>query len=72
MDRDNYISDEQVIKRANAAVKFAIEKKKITNTPIVAYDRKSGVVYNLNSDGSKTVVATRTTKGRYSERNAKN
>lgn len=72
MDRENYISDEQVIKRANAAVKFAIEKKKITNSPIVVYDRKSGVVYSVNSDGSRTTLAARTTKGRYSERYSKN
>ena len=36
MDRKDYISDNEVVERANAAVRFAIEKKKITNTPITA------------------------------------
>lgn len=68
MENNEYISDEQVVKRANAAVKLALEKKKITEAPIVVYDRKSGTVNQLNSDGSKTVVGKRKTTGRYSER----
>lgn len=68
MERENYISDEQVVKRANAAVKLAIDKKKITETPIVIYDRKAKTICHLNSDGTQTVVSTRKTVGRYSER----
>lgn len=67
MDRSEYISDEQVVQRVNTAVKLAIEKKKATNTPIVLYDRKEKTIYQLNSDGTKTVIQ-RHTRGRYSER----
>ena len=68
MDRKDYISDEEVVERANAAVRFALEKKKITNTPITAYDRKTGTIYTLNSDGSKTVIKSSVGRGRYNER----
>ena len=68
MDRKEYISDEQVAKRANAAVKLALEKKKVTETPIVVYDRETKNIYNLNPDGSRTLVGKRKTVGRYSER----
>lgn len=68
MDRDKYITDAQVVKRANAAVKLAIEKKKITETPIVVYDRATQNICHLNSDGSLYVVGKRRTVGRYSER----
>lgn len=63
-----YITDEQVVSRANAAVKIAIEKKKAMQTPIVTYDRKTQKIYQTNPDGSKTVIGDRSTRGRYSER----
>lgn len=65
-NRDN--SDRIVVKRANAAVKFAIEKKKATNVPIVVYDRKTKAVCYSNSADGKVVTLERITKGRYSER----
>lgn len=68
MDRKDYISDEEVVVRANAAVRFAVEKKKITNTPITAYDRKTGTIYTLNSDDSKTVIKSSVGRGRYNDR----
>lgn len=68
MQRDEYITDEQVVKRANAAVKMAIEKKRIMNTSIILYDRKTGQIYKENSDGSRSVIGERIRKGRYSER----
>lgn len=68
MDRKDYISDAQVVKRANASVRLAIEKKKITQAPIVVYDRQTKEICHLKPDGSKVHVGTRTTVGRYSER----
>lgn len=68
MKREEYISDEQVVKRANAAIKIELEKKKVMGMPIAVYDRKTKTVYQVNSDGSRTELATRIRKGRYSER----
>ena len=68
MKRENYIDDKQVVKRANEAVKLALYKKKVTETPIVVYDRTSKVIYNLKADGTREILSTRKTVGRYSER----
>ncbi len=68
MKRNGYISDAQVVKRANTAVKIELEKKKAMDIPIAAYDRKTQTIYQQNSDGTRMVVAERIRKGRYSER----
>ena len=68
MNSTGYISDDQVVKRASAAVKIELEKKKAMNIPIAVYDRKTQTIYQQSSDGSRTVVAERIRKGRYSER----
>lgn len=68
MEREQYIADEQVVKRANEAVKMALYKKKITETPIVVYDRKTKFIYNIKADGTREVLCERKTVGRYSER----
>ncbi len=65
---EEYITDEQVVKRAKAAVKLAIEKKKAMGTPIVVYDGKNQSIYKINADGSKTLIGKGSGKGRYSER----
>jgi hypothetical protein len=71
MKREEYISDEQVVKRANAAVKIELEKKKAMDIPATVYDRKTQRIYELNSDGSKVEVGQRIREGRYSERISK-
>ena len=38
MKREEYISDETVIKRANAAVKIELEKNRALGVPTVLYD----------------------------------
>lgn len=68
MINENIISDEQVVKRAKAAVKLELEKKRAMDAPIAVYDRKTQKIYMENSDGTKTEVAERKGKGRYSER----
>ena len=68
MKRYEYITDEQVVQRAKAAVRLAIEKKKVLGTPIVSYDPVTNKVYQTNTDGSKTIIAEGIGKGRYSER----
>ena len=71
MKREEYISDEQVVKRASAAVKIELEKKKAMDIPATVYDRKTQKIYQINSDGSKVEVGQRIRKGRYSERISK-
>ena len=71
MDRQDYIADDQVVIRANAAVKLAIEKKKVTQAPIVVYDRETKMICQVNQDGTKTMLGQRRTVGRYSERKNK-
>ncbi len=68
MKREEYISDENVVKRASAAIKIDLEKKKALDIPIVVYDRETQAIYQENSDGTRIEVAKRIRKGRYSER----
>lgn len=69
--RRDYITDEQVVKLANAAVELEIEKLKVLDAPVIVYDRKKQVVVRRNGDGTETEVGKRLRKGRYSERVAK-
>lgn len=71
MEREEYISDEAVVKRANAAVRIELEKNKALGIPVVVYDRKRQVIYRENEDGTRTEVGRRMRKGRYSERISK-
>ena len=64
----DYITDEQVVKRANAAVGLEIEKLKAMGAPVIIYDRKKQVVVSRNNDGTETEVGKRLRKGSYSER----
>ena len=52
----DYIADEQVVKRANAAVGLEIEKLKAMGAPVLIYDRKKQVVVRRNNDGTETEV----------------
>lgn len=71
MRRDEYISDEAVVKRANAAIKIELEKKQAMDIPAVVYDRKTQTIYHENSDGTRVEIGKRMRKGRYSERISK-
>lgn len=71
MEMKEYISDEQVVKRANAAVKIELEKKKAMDVPIAVYDRKTQTIYEEDSNGSRKEVGKRLRRGRYSEQIAK-
>lgn len=66
--KEDYITDEQVVKRANAAVELEIEKLKVLDIPVIVYDRKKQIVVRRNSDGTEVEVGKRLRKGRYSER----
>lgn len=68
MKREDYISDETVIKRANAAVRIELEKKRAMDIPIVIYDKETQIIYQENSDGTRVAVGKRMREGRYSER----
>ena len=68
MRREEYISDEMVVKRVNEAVRIELEKKRALDVPIVRYDRETQIIYQENSDGSKVEVGRRMRRGRYSER----
>lgn len=71
MKREEYISDEAVVKRANTAVKIELEKKKALDIPIVVYDRETQMIYHENNDGTRVEIGTRMRKERYSERMGK-
>ncbi|EET59629.1 hypothetical protein BRYFOR_08487 [Marvinbryantia formatexigens DSM 14469] len=71
MKREEYITDEAVVKRVNAAVKIELEKKKAMDIPAVVYDPKTQTIYHENSDGTRVEAGKRMRKGRYSERVAK-
>ncbi len=68
MKREEYISDEAVVRRANAAVRIELEKNKALDVPIVVYDRKTQIIYQEENDGTRTELCGRMRKGRYSER----
>ncbi len=57
MKREEYISDETVVKRANEAVRIELEKNKALGIPAVIYDRESQVIYQENEDGIRMEVA---------------
>ncbi len=71
MKREDYISDETVIKRANEAVRIELEKNKALGVPVVIYDRESQIIYQENDDGTRIEVGRRMRKERYSERISK-
>ena len=71
MERDKYISDDAVVKRANEAVRIELEKQKAMDIPVVVYDREKQIIYQENSDGTRIEAGKRLRKGRYSERIAK-
>lgn len=71
MKREDYISDEAVIKRANEAVRIELEKNRALGIPVVVYDRESQVIYRENDDGTRIEVGKRMRKERYSERISK-
>ena len=68
MKREEYISDEAVVKRANEAVRIELEKKRAMDIPIIVYDSKTQSIYKEYSDGSRIEVGKRMRKERYSER----
>lgn len=68
MKREEYITDEAVVKRVNAAVKIELEKKKAMDMSAVLYDSKTQIIYYENSDGTRVVAGKRIRKGHYSER----
>lgn len=68
MEKNKSISDGQVVKLANAAVKIELEKKQALDIPIAVYDRKTKAIYSVNSDGTRTKLGERIHAGRYSER----
>ncbi len=68
MKREEYISDEAVVKRANEAVRIELEKKKAMDIPVVIYDRETQIIYREGNDGTRVEVGKRMRKGRYSER----
>ena len=71
MRREGHISDEQVMKRADAAVKIELDKKRALDLPFVVYDSKTQRIYQQNSDGTRVEVGKRIKEGRYSERVSK-
>ena len=46
MKREEYITDAQVVERAKAAVKIALDKNKVSGIPLVIYDSKTKKIYH--------------------------
>ncbi len=67
-EKNNHLSDEEVVKRAKAAVRIELEKNREKGIPSAVYDRKTGKIYQINSDGTRVEVGKRILKGSYSER----
>lgn len=53
IERNDYISDEAVVKRANEAVRIELEKKKAMDIPVFIYDSEKQIIYQENSDGTR-------------------
>lgn len=68
MKREEYISDEMVVKRVKEAVRIELEKRKAMDVPVIIYDGEPQAIYQENSDGTRTEVGRKMRKGRYSER----
>ncbi len=68
MKREDYISDDLVVKRAKAAVAIELEKKRALDIPAVVYDADTKLIYHVYSDGKKIEIGKRMREGRYSER----
>lgn len=68
MKREEYIPDEMVVKRVKEAVRIELEKRKAMDVSVIIYDRETQVIYQENSDGTRTEVGRKMRKGRYSER----
>lgn len=51
------VTDKEVVERARAAVKLALEKQRVLGVPIVEYDRKTKKVYQVYSDGTRVEVS---------------
>ena len=68
MTRMDYIADEQVVKRAQMAVRLELEKNMALDVPIAVYDRERKVIFVKNSDGTVVEVKNRLRMGRDSER----
>lgn len=71
IERNDYISDEAVVKRANEAVRIELEKKKAMDIPVFIYDSEKQIIYQENSDGTRIEAGKKLRKERYSERVAK-
>ena len=65
----DYISDHEVVKRAQAAVRMELEKKRVLNQDAYVYDSETKMICKITSDGQRIPVAKRLREGRYSERN---
>ena len=71
MKKEEYITDEMVVKRAQAAVKIELEKNRALGIPIVLYDSESQTIYREDENGNRTVVGKKLREGSYSERVSK-
>lgn len=63
------ITDADVVKRIQSAVKIDIEKRKAMNAPIAVYEPETGNVYAEYSDGKRILMGSKIKRGSYSEQN---
>lgn len=60
--------DSAVVKGARLAVDLELKKKQALSQPIAQFDQKTGKIFMIHADGTRTFVGNRLRKGRYSER----
>ncbi len=59
MDKNKHLTDDQVVKRVNAAVRLELEKLKELGIDPVLYDRETRTIYKQHQDGSRTIIHQR-------------
>ncbi len=61
------ITDADVVKRIQNAVKIDIDRRKAMNAPIAVYDPDTGNVYAEYGDGKRILMGSKIKRGSYSE-----
>ncbi len=61
------ITDADVVKRVQTAVRIDIERKKALNAPVAVFDPETGNVYAEYSDGTRILMGSKIKRGSYSE-----
>lgn len=59
MKKLNNLTDEEVVRIANEAVRLELERLRELGIDPVLYDRETREIYKQHSDGTRTIIHTR-------------